>query len=54
MAKYRITLDDFEHRVVVKAMNEQRNTMLNENKPTELFDNVYKKIISADSKGKIR
>jgi len=38
MRKRKIKVDDFELRVIVKALNELRNQLIADNKPTEDVD----------------
>jgi len=38
MRKHKIKVDDFELRVIVKALNELRNQLIADNKPTEDVD----------------
>ena len=48
--KYYIALDDFECRVVVKCMNEIRNSLIEDGKCTDVLDEVLLKIIDAKQK----
>ena len=48
--KYKVTLDDFEHRLLVGCVNVARTTYLEQNKPTEDVDDLLVKIIKAPSK----
>lgn len=45
-----LTLDDFEHRVLIAALNEQRTDMLEEDKPTEDIEDLLLKAIDAPTK----
>lgn len=45
--KRRIILTDFEHRLLVKAMVEFRNQLLEERKPTEDINELLLKVIDA-------
>lgn len=45
-----VTLSEFEQRVLVKGMNEYRNDLIQEGKPTEDVDDVLLKVIDAPSK----
>lgn len=45
--KRRIILTDFEHRLLVKAMAEFRNQLLEEQKPTEDINELLLKVIDA-------
>ena len=48
--KYYIALDDFERRVVVKCMNEIRNSLIEEGKCTDVLDEVLLKIVRSKQK----
>ena len=48
--KYYITLDDFEHRVVVNRMNEMRNSLIEAGKCTDTLDEVMLKVIRSKQK----
>ena len=48
--KHKVTLDDFEHRLLVGCVNEARTMYLEQNKPTEDVDDLLIKIIKAPSK----
>ena len=48
--KYKVTLDDFEHRLLVGCVNAARTMYLEQNKPTEDVDDLLVKIIKAPSK----
>lgn len=51
MAQERIvTLDDYEHRVLVRGLNDSRTLALQEGKPTEDLDGLILKIIDAPAK----
>ena len=45
--KRRIILTDFEHRLLVKALAEFRNQLLEADKPTDDIDELLLKIIDA-------
>lgn len=45
-----VTLSDYEQRVLVKGMNEYRNDLIQDGKPTEDVDDVLLKVIDAPSK----
>ena len=47
--KYYITLDDFEHRVVVNRMNEMRNSLIEAGKCTDTLDEVMRTMCRAKS-----
>ena len=48
--KYYIALDDFERRVVVKCMNEMRNSLIEDSKCTDALDEVLLKVIRSKQK----
>ena len=48
--KHKVTLDDFEHRLLVGCVNVARTMYLEPNKPTEDVDDLLVKIIKAPSK----
>ena len=48
--KHKVTLDDFEHRLLVGCVNAARTMFLEQNKPTEDIDELLIKIIEAPSK----
>lgn len=49
--KHKVTLDDFEHRLLVGCVNVARTMYLEQNKPTEdVVDDLLVKIIKAPSK----
>ena len=45
-----MTLDRYEHSVVVNALNEMRNDLLEEERPTDIVDEVLLKVIDAPAK----
>lgn len=45
-----LTLDRYEHGVVINALNEMRNDMLEEERPTDILDEVLLKVIDAPTK----
>ena len=45
-----LTLDRSEHGVVVNALNEMRNDLLEEERPTDIVDEVLLKVIDAPAK----
>ena len=45
-----LTLDRYEHSVVVNALNEMRNDLLEEVRPTDIVDEVLLKVIDAPAK----
>ena len=52
-----LTLDKYEHGGVINALNEMRNDLIGENRPTDAVDDVLLKAIDAPTKkvrGKVR
>ena len=47
--KHKVTLDDFEHRLLVGCVNAARTMYLEQDKPTEDVDDWLIKIIKAPS-----
>lgn len=45
-----LTLDRYEHGVVINALNEIRNDLLEEERPTDIVDEVLLKVIDAPTK----
>ncbi len=45
-----LTLDQYEHGVVINALNELRNDLLKEERPTDIVDEVLLKAIDAPTK----
>ena len=45
-----LTLDKYEHGVVVNALNEMRNDLLEEQRSTDIVDEVLLKAIDAPTK----
>ena len=45
-----LTLDRYEHSVVVNALNEMRNDLLEEERPTDIVDEFLLKVIDAPAK----
>ena len=45
-----IELNDFEHRIMMRALYDHRNDCLEENKPTEDLNDVLLKVIDAPTK----
>ena len=45
-----LTLDRYEYSVVVNALNEMRNDLLEEERPTDIVDEVLLKVIDAPAK----
>ena len=48
-----LTLDRYEHGIVINALNEMRNDLLEEERPTDIVDEILLKAIDAPTK-KIR
>ena len=48
--KHKVTLDDFEHRLLINCVNKARTLFLEQDKPTEDVDDLLVKIIKASSK----
>ena len=45
-----ITVDDFDHRLMVNGLNNFRNDRIKEDKPTEDVDELILKVIDAPTK----
>lgn len=45
-----LTLDDYEYGVVVNALNEMRNDLIKEKRPTDAVDELLLKTIDAPTK----
>nr|WP_217936452.1 hypothetical protein [Enterocloster clostridioformis] len=45
-----LALDQYEHGVVINALNEMRNDLLEEQRPTDIVDEVLLKTIDAPVK----
>ena len=45
-----LTLDKYEHGVVINALNEMHNDLIGENRPTDAVDDVLLKAIDAPTK----
>ncbi len=45
-----IEVDDFDHRLMVNGLNDFRNDLIKENKPTEDLDVLLLKVIDAPTK----
>lgn len=45
-----ITVDDFDHRLMVNGLNNFRNDLIKEDKPTEDVDQLILKVIDAPTK----
>ena len=42
-----VVLNDFEHRVMVRSLNETRNSLIKGDKPTDDVDDLLLKVIDA-------
>lgn len=49
-----LTLDRYEHGVVINALNEMRNDLLEEERPTDIVDEVLLKVIDAPRRRGLR
>ena len=50
-----LELDRYEHGVVINALNDMRNDLIGEDRPTDIVDELLLKTIDAPTKkGKIR
>ena len=45
-----LTLDKYEHGVVINALNEMRNELIGEDRPTDIVDEILLKTIDAPVK----
>ena len=45
-----ITLEPYEQGVLITALNEKRNAMLKDRRPTDIVDDVLLKVIDAPSR----
>ncbi len=45
-----LSLDKYEHGVVINALNEMRNDLIGEDRPTDIVDEVLLKTIDAPTK----
>ena len=45
-----LTLDQYQHSVVINALNDMRNDLIEEKRPTDIVDEVLIKAIDAPSK----
>ena len=45
-----LTLNDYEHRIVIRALNDLRNAQLEQNKPTEDVDRLIIRAVDAPRK----
>jgi hypothetical protein len=49
-----LTLDDYEYGMVVNALNEMRNDLIKEKRPTDAVDELLLKTIDAPTKKQMR
>lgn len=47
-----IEVSDYEHRVMMEALNDRRNDFISENKPTEDVSDLLLKVIDSPTKRK--
>ena len=47
-----LELDKYEHGVVINALNDMRNDLIGEERPTDIVDEVLVKTIDAPSKSR--
>lgn len=45
-----LTLDKYEHGIVINALNEMRNDLIGEDRPTDIVDEILLKTIDAPVK----
>lgn len=45
MKKFKLLVDNYEIRIIIKALNELRTKQLNEERPTEAIDELLMKVI---------
>ena len=45
-----VTLDRYEHGVIVNALNDKRNDLWEEKRPTDIVDEVLLKVIDAPTR----
>ena len=45
-----LTLNDYDHRIVIRALNDLRNAQLEQNKPTEDVDRLIIRVVDAPRK----
>lgn len=45
MKKFKLSVDNYEIRIIIKALNELRTKQLNEERPTEAIDELLMKVI---------
>ena len=45
-----LSLDQYQHGVIVNALNDKRNDLIKEKRPTDIVDEVLLKVIDAPAK----
>ena len=50
--KYRIVLDDFEWKIVINALNDFRNSLIQQGRYTDAVDDIMIEVINAKPKSK--
>lgn len=45
-----VTLDQYEHGVVINALNDMRNDLIEDDRPTDIVDEILLKTIDAPTK----
>lgn len=45
-----LVLDRYDHNTLLNTLNEKRNNLIKQNKPTDAIDDVFLKVIDAPSK----
>ena len=48
--KCRLTLNDHEHRIVINAINDMRNRLIQEGRYTDAVDELLLKVVNAPTK----
>lgn len=48
--KYHLALDDYEHSLLIRALNDKRNELIQNGKYTEAVDEILVKVIEAPKK----
>ena len=51
--KYRIALDDSEWKIVIKALNDLRNSLIQQGRYTDAVDDIMIKVINTKPKRKL-
>ena len=49
--RYHIALDDYEHGVVIRALNDTKTELMNEGKSTDAVDDLIIKVGVSDERG---